>query len=92
MLCYTAAFVILAYVGLYKRFGALYFAGLAVAMGMALYHNALIVGRTREGCFRAFLHNNWLGAAVFAGLALDYALRYRAWPGSPVLPPFLWRQ
>jgi 4-hydroxybenzoate polyprenyltransferase len=30
--------------------------------------------RSREGCFRAFLHNNWIGAAVFAGIATHFAL------------------
>jgi 4-hydroxybenzoate polyprenyltransferase len=34
----------------------------------------MIRGRTREGCFRAFLHNNWVGAAVFAGIVLDTLL------------------
>ena len=29
----------------------------------------MIRDRTREGCFKAFLHNNWFGAAVFAGMA-----------------------
>jgi len=31
----------------------------------------MIRRRSREGCFRAFLHNNWVGAAVFAGLLID---------------------
>ncbi len=82
MLCYTATFAILAFIGFERQFGALYFAGLVLAMGMALHHYMLILDRSREGCFKAFRHNNWLGAAVFAGLALDYAQRLRAWPGA----------
>jgi len=39
------------------------------------YHFRLIRGRTREGCFRAFQHNNWVGAAVFCGIAAHYWLR-----------------
>jgi 4-hydroxybenzoate polyprenyltransferase len=52
--------------------GLLYHAGLAAAAGFALYQQYLMRERSREGCFRAFLNNNWFGAAVFAGLALDY--------------------
>ena len=37
-------------------------------------HYRWIRERTREGCFRAFNHNNWVGGAIFAGLALDYLL------------------
>jgi len=49
-------------------------AGVIVAAGMALYHYTLIRDRDRMKCFAAFRHNNWLGAALFAGVALDYAL------------------
>ncbi|MDH5222779.1 MAG: 4-hydroxybenzoate octaprenyltransferase, partial [Betaproteobacteria bacterium] len=52
-----------------------YYAGLAVAAAMMAYHFRLIRGRTREGCFAAFRHNNWVGAAVFAGIAVHYWLR-----------------
>lgn len=41
----------------------------------ALWHFLLILDRSREGCFRAFRLNHWLGATVFAGLAVGYALR-----------------
>jgi 4-hydroxybenzoate polyprenyltransferase len=81
MLSYTATFAILAWIGLERMMGPLYFAGLLVAMGMALYHNVLIRDRSRAGCFKAFMHNNWLGAAIFAGMAADYAVRWRMWPG-----------
>ena len=51
------------------------FAGLAVAAGIAAWHWTLIRGRSREGCFRAFRTNHWLGFAVFAGIAIDFAIR-----------------
>jgi 4-hydroxybenzoate polyprenyltransferase len=80
MLCYTATFGILIYVGILADLGFWYDVGLAVAMVMALYHNLLIRERDREGCFTAFMHNNWLGAVIFAGIVLDYGLRLKAWP------------
>ena len=46
---------------------------------MMAWHYTLIRDRTREGCFRAFLHNNWVGAAIFAGIVAAYALG-GAWP------------
>ena len=54
--------------------GAVFLAGIALAAAQAAWHCTLIRGRTREGCFRAFRLNHWLGAAVFAGVALDLAL------------------
>ena len=41
-----------------------------LAAGVAVYHYVLIRHRTREGCFAAFNHNNWFGAAVFLGVLL----------------------
>jgi 4-hydroxybenzoate polyprenyltransferase len=49
-----------------------YYAGLAAALAMMVYHWFLIRGRSREGCFKAFMHNNWVGAAVFAGIVASY--------------------
>jgi 4-hydroxybenzoate polyprenyltransferase len=40
-----------------------------------LYHWFLIRDRSREGCFKAFLHNNWVGAAVFAGIVAATPVR-----------------
>jgi 4-hydroxybenzoate polyprenyltransferase len=74
MLCYGAALAIDLVVGWQLGLRGWFVAGIAVAAGMALYHYTLIRGRDRMRCFAAFRHNNWLGAAIFAGVALDYAL------------------
>ncbi len=52
-----------------------YFAGLAVAAAIALWHFTLIRDRSRDGCFRAFRLNHWVGFAVFAGVAADLSMR-----------------
>jgi 4-hydroxybenzoate polyprenyltransferase len=61
--------------GLSLGLGRVFLLGVAVATGQAAWHYGLIRSRTREGCFKAFRLNHWLGAAVFAGVALDLALR-----------------
>ena len=48
---------------------------LTAATAQALWHFVLIRERTRDGCFRAFRLNHWLGATVFAGIAVGFALR-----------------
>ena len=55
--------------------GAVFGAGIAAAAGQALWHFTLIRQRSREGCFKAFRLNHWVGFAVFAGVAADFALR-----------------
>jgi len=74
MLCYLLALGLLAWVGLSVGRGWIFLGGLAVALGIAIYHYTLIRERDRARCFKAFLHNNWLGGAVFAGLAFDYLI------------------
>ena len=72
MLCYAIAFGLIAAVGIAAGRGMWFFGGIATAAGIALYHYTLIRERDRARCFRAFLHNNWVGAVLFAGLAVDY--------------------
>ncbi|CAN7633189.1 4-hydroxybenzoate octaprenyltransferase [Acidovorax sp. LjRoot74] len=55
--------------------GATFYIALAVALAQAVWHFTLIRTRTREGCFKAFRINHWLGATVFAGIAGSYLVR-----------------
>ena len=74
MASYVLMVLFLVWIGVALRLGWPYYAGLAAAAGMMHYHYALIRDRSREGCFRAFRHNNWVGVAIFAGIALSYSL------------------
>jgi 4-hydroxybenzoate polyprenyltransferase len=73
--CYAITLILLVVAGQMVSLGWTYYLGLLIAGGIALYHYRLIKYRQREACFKAFLHNNWLGAAVFAGIALDHLIR-----------------
>ena len=75
MLCYGAALAIDLLCGWALGLRWWLVAGVAVAAAIALYHYTLIRERDRMRCFAAFRHNNWLGAALFGGVALDYAFR-----------------
>jgi len=69
--CYGMFIAILLAIGWWQGYGGFYFAGVLGAAAIALSHYPMIRERTREGCFRAFRHNNWVGAAVFAGIVAD---------------------
>ncbi|WP_280153556.1 4-hydroxybenzoate octaprenyltransferase [Piscinibacter sp. XHJ-5] len=75
MLFYGIYLAIWAALGLQLRFEWPYYAGLAVGGAVAAWHFTLIRTRSRDGCFRAFRLNHWLGFAVFAGVVVDHALR-----------------
>jgi len=75
MLCHFMFMAIMAGVGVWLKLGLIYFLGLAAALALIVLQFSLIKTRERERCFRAFMNNNWVGAAIFAGLALDYAFR-----------------
>jgi 4-hydroxybenzoate polyprenyltransferase len=70
MLCYGIHLVLFALVGARYQLGPLFYLGIIIAAAIAAYHYLLIRDRDRMRCFAAFRHNNWLGAAVFAGIAL----------------------
>jgi 4-hydroxybenzoate polyprenyltransferase len=71
-LFHAATLLLLAFAGHSAGLGLPYYAGLAAAAGFAAYQQYLLRDRRRDGCFRAFLNNNYFGAAVFAGLWIDY--------------------
>jgi 4-hydroxybenzoate polyprenyltransferase len=79
MASYGLMLALLLAVGVITFRGWPYYAGLAAAAGMMVHHWRLIRDRSREGCFKAFRHNNWVGAAIFAGLALSYPFN-PSWP------------
>lgn len=51
---------------------SVYFVGLTIVAGLFVYQQTLIVERERDACFRAFLHNNYVGMIIFASLFLSY--------------------
>ena len=54
-----------------RQLGAPYWCGLGVAVLLVAYEFVIARHRDRDACFRAFLHNQWVGATVFAGIALS---------------------
>jgi len=71
---YALVFLALALVGWRAGLGLYYWIGLAVAAALVVYEFVLVRHRDRDACFRAFLHNHWVGMAIFAGIALDSLL------------------
>ena len=55
--------------------GALFYGAVAGVLVQVAWHWWLIRERTRDGCFRAFRVNHWIGFTLFAGVAGSYALR-----------------
>ena len=75
MACQAAFLAGMAAIGIWQRLGTIYYACLMAAGAFVLIQYRLIREREREGCFQAFLANNWVGAVVFAGIALDLLYR-----------------
>jgi 4-hydroxybenzoate polyprenyltransferase len=72
---YGLTFAALALVGQRAGLGVPYAIALGLAALLVGYEFLIARGRDRDACFRAFVHNHWVGATVFAGIAIDYALR-----------------
>jgi 4-hydroxybenzoate polyprenyltransferase len=66
---------VLALIGHRVGMGVWYYSALLISSLLAAYQLYLIRHRDPASCFRAFLNNNWIGAAVFTGIAVDYLLR-----------------
>jgi 4-hydroxybenzoate polyprenyltransferase len=75
MAFYAAYLASWTFLGLHLGLGKVFLLGIAAAAAQVLWHYTLIRDRSREGCFKAFRENHWLGFAVFAGAALDLSLR-----------------
>jgi 4-hydroxybenzoate polyprenyltransferase len=72
---HASVILVLGIVGQQAGMTLWYYAGLGVAALLAIYQLFLIRNREPERCFRAFLNNNWVGAAIFGGIFVDYVMR-----------------
>jgi 4-hydroxybenzoate polyprenyltransferase len=72
MASYVMMLGLMALVGYWVNLGWTYKGSLIIALGISLYHYTLIKSREPSDCFKAFLHNNWLGAAIFMGIFFNY--------------------
>jgi len=82
MICHAVFILIMVYIGYRALLGAFYFIGLAIAVCLIAYQYVLIRSRQGERCFKAFLNNNWLGAAIFAGIVANFIWFIPLLPGS----------
>jgi len=78
--CYAVFIAGMAWIGTRYTLHVVFAIGLGIAAAFAVHHVRIIRTRDPAACFRAFLGNHWLGFAVFAGIALDYALIDGRWP------------
>ena len=72
VICYILFLSIMAFLAILENLNVWFWLGWVVAAMCAVYHFTLVRTRDRMKCFAAFNHNNWLGAALFTGVALAY--------------------
>ncbi len=59
-------------VGMINDRGSIFYLGILIASGFAIYQQFLIENKEPQKCLQAFLNNNWLGMVIFIGIATDY--------------------
>jgi 4-hydroxybenzoate polyprenyltransferase len=72
MLCYMGMLTLLCLIGYQLGLGWPFYAGLTAALVLVFRQYDLIKNRDKKACFKAFLENNWIGLAIFAGLLAQY--------------------
>jgi 4-hydroxybenzoate polyprenyltransferase len=77
MACYAITLGIIGGLGYARHFGWPFYSGLLVAAGIMGVHYTWIRERDRMRCFKAFLHNNYVGLAIFSGIVLDFLITRR---------------
>ena len=77
LLCYVIYLSIWAIAIVDITYTATFIIAIGVAAMQAAWHGKLIWTRSRDGCFKAFRLNHWLGFTVFAGIALSHVLAMR---------------
>jgi 4-hydroxybenzoate polyprenyltransferase len=75
MLCYVSSITIWALALVPYVYAAIFYIAMMVALAQVVWHFTLIRARTRDGCFKAFRLNHWLGFTVFAGIAASYVVQ-----------------
>ena len=75
MLCHITFIILMVAVGQIQKLGVAYYLGLGAALGLIMYQYHLIHDRKPANCFKAFLHNNWVGAIVFTSIFLDFFIK-----------------
>ncbi|MFH1660883.1 MAG: 4-hydroxybenzoate octaprenyltransferase [Pseudomonadota bacterium] len=78
MVCYAATLAIIGGIGYSLNLGWAFYAGLVVAANIMGVHYTWIRGRERMPCFKAFLHNNWVGLVIFVGIVVDFVVSGRS--------------
>jgi len=74
-ICYGVLFASQIWVAELVQLSKWFYLGWILALGCAIYELRLIATRKSDACFKAFLHNNWLGASLFLGILLDLLLK-----------------